>query len=69
MNSTEYLELCNIDYCNWCGMILNNHIDMYPHRDGWTVVGYTEKQWLSRHCSQCGYDWSLNKLGVPREWT
>lgn len=63
----EYSRMCNTDTCRWCGEILTGNVDVYSHSDGWRVVGYTEKQWLSRHCSKCNYDWSLNKLGVPRE--
>ena len=67
MTSNQYMNLCTVDDCQWCGTMLNKNVDLYPHRDGWLVTGYNERQWLSRHCSKCGYDWSLNKLGVPRQ--
>ena len=41
-------------------------VDPYDHKDGWDVAGFDEKQWLSVYCHNCGYDTSLNKIGVPR---
>lgn len=62
----QYLALCNTSECRWCGGKISNILDAYPHSDGWEIAGYEGKQWLSRKCTKCGYDWSLNKLGVPR---
>jgi hypothetical protein len=67
LNELDYLKLCTINKCKWDGALLNSNIDHYQHNGGWMLSNFSQKQWLSRHCSKCGYDWSLNKLGVPRE--
>ena len=35
---------------------------MYDHPEGFDVAGHEKKQWLYLHCTQCGRDYSLNKL-------
>lgn len=53
--------------CPICGNTLDfDRVDMYDHAAGWEVIPEIEKQWLSVHCGQCGYDVSINKLGVHR---
>ena len=63
----EILERVPEKTCKWCSHRLNRVIDHYPHSGGYWVKGFTEKQWLSMECSNCGYEWSLWKLGFPRE--
>lgn len=45
----------------------NEPIEHYDHSDGWPLEGHEELQWLYVECPQCKYQWSLRKLGVPRE--
>lgn len=42
-------------------------IKSYDHDGGYTVEGFEKKQWLYVTCKSCGYDWSVWKLGIPRE--
>jgi len=42
-------------------------IQKYDHDGGWNVLGYKNRQWLYVTCPKCGYEWSLWKLGVPRD--
>jgi len=69
METREYQEAIKEDVCKWCGYrgLSKLPVDMYPHENGWTVAGELERQWLSVRCPKCDYDWSLWKLGVPRE--
>lgn len=56
--------------CHHCGTSLAGRpIEHYPHFGGWDVLGLDEKQWLYITCPRatCGLQWSLWKLGVPRE--
>jgi len=62
----EYRKLVKRNECTWDDHKLPEQVDAYPHPDGWRVAGMDEKQWLSIKCPKCGYEWSLNKLGVPR---
>lgn len=62
----QYRELIGNQRCRWDDAPLASTLDTYEHRDGWQVAGFGAKQWLSCACTKCGYDWSLNKLGVPR---
>ena len=54
--------------CQWDGRGLPAKVDVYDHSDGWYVDGFDKKQWLSVQCPKCHYDWSLNKLGIPRPY-
>lgn len=63
----DYLKECTTHTCRWCGGALSNDIDHYDHSDGWLVDGFDTRQWLSRKCKVCEYEWSLNKLGVSRD--
>ena len=51
--------------CKWCGAKLPEKIKAYKHRYGWYVRG-KGKWWLYITCPKCGYDWNLEKLGLPR---
>ena len=35
------------------------------HSGGWDIRG--DNYWLWIHCPKCGYEWSVWKLGVPRD--
>lgn len=64
----EWKASCKILTCQWCGASLRqSEVDHYPHPDGLRVAGMGDRQWLSLHCHGCGYDWSLWKLGAPRD--
>lgn len=63
---TDYREQINTEECRWDGRKLAPTVDAYPHAEGWPVKFMEGKQWLSVKCPHCGYEWSLNKLGVPR---
>jgi len=54
------------DFCPTCKTKLYDKIDLYEHDGGWIVKGFDKKQWLSKRCPKCKYDWSLWKIGVPR---
>lgn len=62
----EYRAQVGGAVCRWDGTKLAEDVDTYPHHGGWRVDGMVEKQWLSIQCPRCKYDWSLDKLGVPR---
>jgi hypothetical protein len=54
----------------FCGNkdLLTDEIRGYhPHAEGWPLQG--TRVWLYVHCNKCEHDWSLNKLGVPRNFT
>lgn len=49
-----------------CGRRLDlDHASIYDHEGGWGLIGDIPKQWISFPCS-CGYETSLDKLGVLR---
>jgi hypothetical protein len=66
--ASPFLKYRKHSRCRWCDSDLPEEIDAYPHDDGWWVEGESTKMWLSIHCQKCGYDWSLWKLGVSREF-
>ena len=54
-----------------CGNPLDRwNLDWYgPHSGGWGVEDIGEggdKSWLYLHCSSCGYDLALHKIGITR---
>lgn len=65
-HTLEWFEKVTPTICGDCGANLGP-IEYYPHDGGWTVEGFSEKQWLYRHCDKCGYDWAIWKLGVPKD--
>jgi len=71
MNLQDFYDAIPVEsrVCRWCGKPLSNHVDRYNHGDGWKVDGFEERQWLSVRCSnpKCRYEWSLWKVGVPRD--
>ncbi len=60
----EYYGMVKTTTCRWCGDSLSTKVDYYEHSGGYDVVGFAKRQWLSVKCQECGYDWSLWKLGV-----
>jgi hypothetical protein len=66
----EWRARVQVEECKWDGASLAGRpLDAYPHEGGWYTQdheGKVHKLWLSIRCPKCGYDWSLNKLGVPR---
>lgn len=62
----DYAALLEGKACELDGAPLLKRVDTYAHADGWHVRGFAEKQWLSTTCTKCAYEWSLNKLGIPR---
>ena len=62
--------LSHTSWCRWCGASLTGSVvEGYQHEGGWKVPGLDGTWWLFIHCAGCDYDWSLWKLGVPRDWT
>lgn len=64
----DYANMITKDECH-CGAELPVHhsaIHLDPQDDGWAVEGYEDPQWLYIVCPQCGEQWALWKLGVPR---
>jgi|APSaa5957512622_1039677.scaffolds.fasta_scaffold370158_2 hypothetical protein len=55
--------------CVSCGSTLNRDQLKCDANDGygWMVEGIEEGQWIYVHCPDCGYDTSINKLGIPQE--
>lgn len=52
----------NNGVCVSCGKLLRaDSIDLYDHDDGYKVVGYHKKQWVSFECV-CGYGSALWKI-------
>jgi hypothetical protein len=52
--------------CGSCGKQLpGNRATIYDHDGGWNIIAGIPRQWISFPCS-CGYETSLNKLGVSR---
>ncbi|MDJ0953371.1 MAG: hypothetical protein QNJ81_06805 [Acidimicrobiia bacterium] len=63
----ELAQSATVGVCVSCGAIVNREVvDAYNHQYGWLLVPEMRKQWLSIHCHKCGYDISLDKLGVRR---
>jgi len=67
----DYEKMIKGKDCRWCSkrgkkVLLPSKIKFYDHSGGWEVDGFEEKQWLYVECPKCGYEWSLQKLGVPR---
>lgn len=64
----DYKKMIKNKECKWCGESLETEpVEMYTHDDGWTVDGEHFKKWLYIECPECGYEWALWKLGIPRE--
>lgn len=61
----DYAKLVEGKTCRTCGKRLPAKVEGYPHDGGWIVDGFTSRQWLYVHCSSCGYDNALWKLGIP----
>jgi len=66
MSLNDYQRLLRGKRCVICNRILPQKIEFYDHEYGWTVEGFSVKQWLYITCP-CGYQNALWKLGVPRE--
>jgi len=67
MRLEDYQKLLEGKRCRWCGCDLSDQeVKHYPHKAGWEVEGFEEKQWLYVVCPCCNYQWALWKLGIPR---
>ena len=70
-NVKDYSNMITKDECT-CGMELPTHhsaihmTDVRPPSFGWPVEGHEQRQRLYIVCPQCGYQWDLWQLGVPR---
>jgi hypothetical protein len=66
----EYRKLIQGKKCVWCGTTLPKEIEIknYQHPNGWLVRGFRHRQWLYVKCPSCGYECSLGKLGVERDY-
>lgn len=64
LNLKDYGKLVRGKACRSCGHNLPARVKHYPHAGGWILAGHTERQWLYVHCSRCGYDNALWKLGI-----
>jgi hypothetical protein len=65
----EYRLLVKVQTCRWCKTPLPLDVERHDHPYGWIVKGFAVKQWLYLTCPniECGYQWALWKLGVPRQ--
>ena len=63
----QYLNQMDQRFNCFCGYngLHNLPIYGYTHPEGWNIRN--GKYWLWVHCPKCGHDWSLWKLGVPRD--
>lgn len=54
----------------YCGFDLVYEDILYyvPDSGGWPIPQETELAWLYVNCPKCGYDMSLWKMGVPRNY-
>lgn len=54
-----------------CGCGKKSYADMklYGFDDdyGWEVEGFIYEQWLFFLCPECGYQWAIWKIGVPKD--
>jgi len=66
MTREDYAKMVEGVTCRWCGYALPTEIQNYNHGGGWELEGYTRRQWLYVECRRCDYQWSLAKLGIPR---
>lgn len=66
MTTLEEYDKMTKQNCPTCKTELGP-IEFYPHDGGWKVEGYDTRLWLSKNCRRCRYDWSLWKIGVPRQ--
>lgn len=71
MNLTQYtryinaqLRLTGKNKCRWCEGRLEKGLQHFDHDGGWPVDGFAEAQWLYKKCTNCGYLWSVWKLGI-----
>ena len=67
MDDTTLTEIQHRSCCAGCGTLLEGaerRFDFHPA--GWRLEGYPGLQWIAFHCAICGYDTSLDKLGVAR---
>jgi len=55
---------CSVPGCG--ASLLEGVIKCYAHSEGWTVPGFTQKQWLYVECPRCHHGYSLYKLGIPK---
>lgn len=62
----ELFDLLPLPYCRVCRIPLPKEIGYYPHSDGWTHPAFKEKQWFYVQCKECGFQFSLWKLGYGR---
>jgi len=67
MNLKDYALRIKGKRCLWCHALLKPIVHRYPHKWGWEVEGFEERQWLFTICPRCGYQWSLEKLGIKRD--
>jgi len=64
----EYWDALKIKHCVSCGAALDyDEMGCDENGYGWMVEGMEKAQWVYVHCTECGYDTSINKLGIPQE--
>ncbi len=66
MNKGNYAKMVEGVTCRWCSSPLPTEIQNYDHDGGWQLEGCSLRQWLYVECRKCGHQWSLAKLGIPR---
>lgn len=53
--------------CMFCLDPLPKRFHYYAHEGGWKINYFEKPQWIYIHCSKCGYDWNIGKLGYREE--
>jgi hypothetical protein len=63
MKLEDYIKLVVRRRCRLCHRPLPLRLNFYSHPGGWPVEGYG-RLWLYIECPKCGYQNSLDKLGL-----
>lgn len=61
----QFIEVTKSLRCQWDGTILDERVFTMPNQNGFTVVGYNNRQNLAKRCKKCKYIWDIQKLGIP----
>ena len=67
--SKEYREQMDRRFECFCGYNKLHELPIYgyEHYAGWNIRNGL--YWLWIHCPDCNYDWSIQKLGIPSDYT
>ena len=67
MDEIDLKNIAHSNFCAGCDTSLHGAPAVIGfHPAGWRLEGHQGRQWIAFHCEICGYDTSLDKLGIPR---